>query len=158
MEAVFLESAAKPLIVLHALLAAALLGSVTHAAVEVVGYLRGSPRRPALERLHTRLSLWLYGALVLVGALVYPAYRVRVRHEVFDVSAPWASNLFDIKETYAALGLGLAVAAWVLSRRERPAQERGASLGLYAFCSLGVAATVWFASISGLYLSLLEAP
>lgn len=154
----FLESVAKPLLVVHALVAAALLGSCTHAAYELVRYLLSRPRRPKLERIHARLMLFLYSAQFTLGAVLYPTYRVKVRHNYFDAHLPWATNLFDIKEMFAAFGLGLVIVYYLLSRVYDPHDsEHRKMLGLYAFCGLSVTAIVWFSAISGLLLTTFRA-
>ena len=155
---IFLEAAAKPLLVLHAVGAAALLGSSTHAAYEIIQYLRGKPRRPKLERLHAKILLALYSGQFLLGAIIYPTYRVNVRAHHFDAHLPWASNLFDIKEMFAAFGLVLVVAYWLMSRKFDPHKANPKpTVGLYAFCGLGVAAIVWFSSLSGFFLTTFKA-
>lgn len=156
---IFLEEAVKPLIVLHALGAAALLGSSTHAAYEIIQYLRAKPRRPKLERLHAKILTALYLGQFFLGAIIYPTYRVKVRAQHFDAVLPWASNLFDIKEMFAAFGLGLVIAYWLMSRKFNPhAENPKPVVGLYAFCGLGVAAIVWFSSLSGFFLTTFRAP
>ena len=153
---IFLESFANPLLVLHALIAAALLGSCTHAAYELIRYLRDKPRRPALERLHARIIAVLYVVQFSLGALIYPTYRVKVRAMYFDTEFPWASNLFDIKEMFAAFGLGVVLVYVTLSFFYK-AHEHRRLRGFYVFCGLCVTFIVWFAAISGFYLTTLKA-
>lgn len=149
--AVWLEAAAPTLLVVHALLAIALLGATTHDAILVIGFLRGRFGRARLERLYVRIQLVAYLATFLVGSVIYPAYRIYVRAAVFDRWAPWASNLFDVKENFAALGLAVTIAyAWLRGRFE-PARD--AAWGpLYAVLGLTVAALVWFQVVAGLVL------
>ncbi|MFN7952602.1 MAG: hypothetical protein U0610_12835 [bacterium] len=148
---VWLESAAPALLVAHALAAIALLGSTTHDAILVIGYLRGRFGRAGLEKLYVRIQLIAYLATFLLGAVVYPAYRIYVRAAVFDRWAPWASNLFDIKENFAALGLAVTLAYAWLRQRFDPRVDV-AWRPLYAVLGLTVAALVWFQTVSGLVL------
>lgn len=153
MESIFLESWAKPLLVAHAVTAAALVGSVGHLGFECWKILRGRVRNAWLLRVHARVGFALYVLQFTLGAMAYPTYRVRVRHEHFDVSLPWASNLFDIKEMWAAFGLAAFAAVFAMSFALKPEDpdQRPLSLG---FASLGVlvAGIVAFATVSGFLL------
>lgn len=151
--AIFLESWAKLLLVLHAVTAVVLLGSVGHLGYECWRILRGAPRRAWLARVHARLGFGIYLLQFLLGALAYPTYRVRVRDEVFDPTMPWASNLFDIKEIWAAFGLAAFAALFAISFAVRPGDEQSRPLAL-AFGGLGVliCGITVFASVSGFVL------
>jgi len=147
---IFLEPIAKPLLILHAALAVALLGSVVHLGWESVYYLLGRPRSPRLAVIHSRVGFVLYASQFLLGILIYPTYRVRVRHDVFDVRMPWASNLFDTKEMFAAFGLAAFAALFVLSFVVRPREEADRAW-LPALGSLGVlvAAITIYSALAG---------
>ena len=57
----------------------------------------------------------LYASLVVLGALIYPAYRLDVRIPFEEMSLGWAVGLFELKEHFAGIGLGLLpfyVSAW----------------------------------------------
>lgn len=153
MQSIFLEPWAKALLLAHAITAVALVGSTGHLGYECWRVLRGRVRNAWLLRVHARVGFALYVLQFSLGALAYPTYRVRVRHEQFDVSLPWASNLFDIKEMWAAFGLAAFAAVFAMSfalRAEDP-DQRPLSVG---FASIGVLVTgiVLFASVSGFIL------
>lgn len=149
-ESIFLESWAKPLLVAHAVTAVALAGSVGHLGYECWKVLRGRVRNAWLLRVHARVGFALYVLQFVIGALAYPTYRVRVRHEYFDVKMPWLTNLFDVKEMWAAFGLAAFAAVFAMSFALRPEapDQRPLSVG---FASLGllVTAIVAFATVSG---------
>ena len=89
-----------------------------------------------------------------LGALIYPTYRVNVRDQYFDVHLPWATQWFEIKEVFAALGLATAVAYFLLSRIFDPgAAEHKKMRPLVAFCCLTTAGIVWFNSLTGFFLT-----
>lgn len=46
----------------------------------------------------------------ILGLLIYPVFRVKVRAEYFDPSLPWATGLFEIKEHIGSIGLFIAIA------------------------------------------------
>ena len=148
----FMEFAAKPLLILHALFAMALLGSTTHDAILCIGFLRGRFGRRKLERIYALIASCCYAATFLVGSILYPTYRVRVRAAYFDRALPWASNLFDVKENWAAIGLAASLGLLLLSRSVEPQRERFI-VPLYAFLSITACAIAWFATISGLVLA-----
>ena len=105
MPSVFLDGAAKPLLVIHALVAFALLGASTHLAIVSIQLLRGRSHLGRLARVYAQVIGATFSAAFAVGLLLYPHYRYDVRGLFLDRYEPWASNLFDIKETLAALGL-----------------------------------------------------
>ena len=58
----------------------------------------------------------LFGVL-----LIFPAFRIHVRHEYFDVAANnlgWATGLFEAKEHWGAVLMALLLALYCL-RRDR---------------------------------------
>jgi hypothetical protein len=152
---IFLQPWARALVVLHALSAIVLLGSSTHSAAIAVGTLRGHAR-PRLARLHTTVVAVSYATTMLLGALAYPTYRYQVRGLFLDRYAPWASNLFDIKEGFAAIGLPLALGASLLRGFADPDSDRRGRAP-YAITALGTAALVWFSTVAGLVITLEKA-
>ena len=152
MHQIFLESAARPLLVLHALVAAAALGASTHLAVTSVGLLRGRAQLGRVARIHSQVIGLTFVAAFALGLLVYPTYRYYVRGLYLDRYAPWASNLFDIKENLAALALPLALALLAVGRRAETGGDR-AAVRLVAFLGLALWALTAFAVVSGLVIT-----
>ena len=151
----FLESIARPLLLLHMLTGVAAAAVAIHLMVRLARTLKRGKRARRSEALHGRLLLWIYGACFTLGALVYPTFRVRVRHEYFDTSLPLATGFFEIKEHLPALGLVAAVAAWRLTRADGE-QDPGAAPGAcIAFTSVSLAALV-LNIVIGFYLTLLR--
>ena len=148
---VFLEQHSMALLVLHALLSVLLLGSTTHNALIVIRYPIGVFRRVALEKLYVRVQLVSYLGTFGLGTLLYPAYRVYTRAAVLDRHAPWAANLFDLKENLAALGLAVVIGYALLSRVIDP-REDTLWRPLYVGLGLSLAAIVWFSVVSGLII------
>jgi hypothetical protein len=146
------ESQARLLVFLHAAAAIVLVGSTTHHFLVAFGYVRRR-YKIKLGRIYAAIVLVAYPVTFLLGALAYPAYRYHVRALYFDRHAHWASNLFDIKENYAALGLPLVVGIFVLSRVMKPKEDRSMLIGYVAMSSL-LAAIVWFNVISGIIITM----
>jgi hypothetical protein len=143
---------ARLLLVLHAVLGFLSMGLAVHALI-------WSWQRRVRAVLFARLAALVTAAQVVIGLLVYPVYRVKVRHEIFDVRHPdggmplgWLGRLFDIKEHFGLLGLVLLVLAWWLCTRggERASRtERAAQLGA---AGLG-AGLIWVAGMVGVLVT-----
>ena len=139
---------------LHGLVAMARVGSAGHLGWESLLWLvRRRARNAWLQVTHARVGAVLYAIQFALGLVIYPTYRVRVRHDVFDVSLPWATNLFDSKEMLTAFGLAVFGALFAMSFAVRP-REEGDRAMTGVFASLGVVASlvVVYAAIVGLVL------
>lgn len=102
---------------------------------------------------HAVLLALLYATTLLLGALLYPAFRVDVRHAFLDAEHPRATGWFEIKEHAAALGLMPALALAILAARlpwQRPEGRRYLPLltALAAFVLLALT----LATVTGWYL------
>lgn len=148
---IFLGGAARFLLVLHALTAIVLIGSTTHHAIIAWGYLRGT-YKVRLGRIYGATIGATYAITIGFGLLVYPTFRYHTRALYLDRYDKWASNLFDMKENFAALGLGPVIALFILSRVMNPKEDAQLRAGYIAFAFL-VCAIVWFDVISGLVIT-----
>jgi hypothetical protein len=109
------------LLIVHGLLAVALLGAITHQAWSV------APRRvpvgpPSFVGRFRSVDSGGYSTAVVVlfvitaigGALLYPQYRLDVRTTLEDLQLRAANGVFEIKEHLVAIGLGLLPTYWLL--------------------------------------------
>ncbi len=138
------------LLILHGLVAFALLGTITHQTVAVVwpsrpgeGFVT-SFRAVAAAR-YTLANVWLYLTATLLGAVVYPAYRLAVRPYLESARLGPINGSFELKEQFAALGLGLLPLYWVLWRRpleDRHATARAVVTSILCF-------VVWYGFVAG---------
>lgn len=101
------------LLIVHGLLAVALLGALTHQAVSVVRT-SASNKRTFVDRFRgvntpafTRTIILLFVVTSLGGGVLYPAYRLDVRTVLEDLNLRAANGVFEIKEHVVAVGLGL---------------------------------------------------
>ena len=164
------EGHARLLLVVHALLGGTLVALTTHHLVWIIRSRRvrrsGEPRFALLASVFFCLTF-------LLGSVVYPTYRVRVRAELLDspaavsreigartapspsFAAPRVARLFDVKEHLVALGLFASLALYGLSRRASPADPEARILyvGLASFCC----ATTWCGVVIGLYTASIRA-
>jgi hypothetical protein len=153
----FLFSSARTLLVLHALVALALGGASTHLALVSLRLLRGHQGLARLARIYAQVVSVTFVAAFAVGLLLYPSFRYHVRGLYLDRHAPWASNLFDLKENFAALGLPCAIGLFFIGRRLDPAREPG-MIRWFAFASVWTWLTVVFGVVSGLVVTSVKGP
>lgn len=148
---VLFESAARPLLLAHAVFAFAALFASTHHAAHAVLSALGHAQQRELRRFGWIAPVCLV-AQSLLGLALYPVYRVRVRAPDFDRNAPALAQLFDFKEHLAALALALVLAAALagaVQGRGQPLPQRWTLASL----SLGGAAMLWAAALIGLYVT-----
>src|SRR5579871_3575127 len=146
----FLEAYARPILIVHAIAAAVLVGASTHHLLWARHYLRDRWTTYKGERTFAAVVASAFTITFVVGNLLYPTYKVRVRAEYFDAptviadelklrasahaathvaerGAPMAgatlqsiARLFDIKEHWVALGCAAALLLFALSRLAHP--------------------------------------
>ena len=150
------EGAARLLVVLHAAAAIVLVGASTHHALIAIGYLRGR-YKVRLGKIYAATVAVTYVITFVFGLLAYPTFRYHVRGLYLDRYEPWASNLFDIKENFAALGLPIVIATFVMSRAMSPKDDR-VLVGPYVAFVLLATSIVWFDVISGLVITMTKGP
>lgn len=139
------------LLILHGLAAVALLGAITHQLVSAA-QVRAPTGRSFVaryaavnQRTFTHAVVVLYGATLLLGAVIYPEYRLEVRTPFEEMSLGWAVGVFELKEHFGGIGLALLpIYAW-LWRPERAETHRGDRLGVTALLAL----IVWWDFLVG---------
>jgi len=142
---------ATALLIVHGLVAVALLGAVTHQALAAwlparaqpgsfVGRVRAVPATPFAGAVAV-----LYGVSAVLGAIVYLPFRVEIR-PVLESANQWSTlGIFDVKEHFVAIGLALLPAYWVCWRR--PAA--GDLVRTRAALTLILAFIAWFSFLVG---------
>lgn len=139
------------LLILHGLVGVALLGAITHQAVAVLGTSRG--QSPGFITRYARVSsrafcgavTALFIASVVLGAVIYPSYRLDVRVPLEEMQLSWAVGLFELKEHFGGIGLAvlpLYVYCW---------DERRATTDRFARTAVTwlLAGIAWFTFIAG---------
>ena len=111
------------LVILHALLGVALLGAITHQAFAVARRRQTAPAQSFVDRFRgvnsptfTNVIVLLFVVTSLVGGLLYPRYRIDVRPMLEDLQLRAANGIFETKEHFAAVALGLLPAYWLFWR------------------------------------------
>jgi hypothetical protein len=130
------------LLILHGLVGVALLGALTHQMTSllrrrVVRSGSFSDRYSGVnQRTFTAVVIGLYVVGVILGAFIYPAYRLNVRIPFEEMSLGWAIGLFELKEHFAGIGLGvlpLYAFTWHAESAASHRRERFAITLLLAF-------------------------
>jgi len=104
---------ATALLILHGLVGVTLLGAITH---QMASLLRRHTARSGsfvdrytgvTQKTFTVAVVLLYVAGVVIGAIIYPNYRLNVRIPFEEMQLGWAIGLFELKEHFAGIGLCL---------------------------------------------------
>jgi hypothetical protein len=151
----FAQVWARPLLVLHAVSAALLVAASTHHLVWASAYLRGRFVRVRAERLMAGIAAAAYTSTFMLGLILYPNYKLHVRAEYFDQPESGlgaVAHLFDMKEMWVLVGVGVAGGLFALSRLCHPRQEPRAT-SLYVGLSVLQCVSVWGALLAGLYVA-----
>ena len=129
----------------------ALLGAITHQTIAVWVPTRGRPGsffgrfRAVPSNSFANAIVVLYAVSALLGGILYLYFRVDIR-PVLERGGRWqALGLFDLKEHFISIGLGLLPAYWVCWRRplpDEPSLTRAALSTIFAFI-------VWWSFLMG---------
>lgn len=140
------------LLILHGLLAVALIGSVSHQAIAATLKYPGMRSRPSFARLrasdpnlYSSAVAILFLVVAIMGAVLYPQYRLTVRPFVQSMDLRAANGAFELKEHFSALGLLMLPAYWALWRRPLDKENQAARLCLTWL----MAGFVWWNFIAG---------
>jgi len=140
------------LLIFHGLLAVALLGAVTHQAL-AASVRRSEPRTRSFFARFRATDASAYGTpvavlfvvVMIVGAILYPRYRLVVRPLLQTLDLRAANGAFELKEHFSALGLMLLPAYWACWRQPLVPAYAAARLWLTWI----VALTVWWNFVVG---------
>jgi hypothetical protein len=142
---------ATTLLIIHGLVAVALLGAITHQALAAWAPARARPGsffgrfRAVPSASFANAIVALYALSALLGAIVYLFFRVDVRPDL-ERAGHWPTlGLFDIKEHFVGIGLALLPAYWICWRKPRagePSRARTALTSILAFI-------VWWSFLIG---------
>ena len=142
----------KTLLVLHGLSAAVLGGAAVHnATLAWSRVLRGARTALRLRRVYPPVIAVAYLLTFGLGLWLYPQFRVEVRAAYLDIHYPLLTALFEVKEHWLAIGLGLLAYLVPSSRHAATGEERDALLYDVACLALGV--IVASAAVVGLILT-----
>lgn len=124
------------LLILHGLVAVGLLGAVTHQALAVKGGPRngkksfGARYRSVDASAYAGAIVLLFAASSVIGAALYPSYRMIVRPVLEFDNLRVANGAFELKEHFAALGLLMLPTYWAAWSRPLAPEHAAARTGL----------------------------
>jgi len=113
------------LVIIHGLVAVALLGAITHQALSSWAPASARPGsffgrfRTVQSAAFTNAIIVLYLVTATLGAIVYLYFRVEIRPAMEQASRWEALGFFDLKEHFMAIGLALLPAYFVCWRQPR---------------------------------------
>ena len=139
------------LLILHGLVAVALLGAITHQTLAACVPPRTKPLsffgrfRAVPGAAFTNAVVVLYSVSWLLGAIVYLYFKIDVQPNL-ERDRHWhAMGYLDLKEDFVAIGLGVLPAYWFSWRRPAKGQSRLICVVL----TLLLAFIVWWAFLVG---------
>jgi hypothetical protein len=140
------------LLIVHSLCAVFMLGALTHQALSVWWPVRAAagPRslftsfRAVRSAAYANTIVVLYVVTASLGAIMYPTYRLAVRVVLEDLRLGAANGIFEMKEHFVAVGLGLLPAYWYYWR-----QPPGENATAQRVLTLLLALIVWWAFLVG---------
>lgn len=138
------------LLMFHMLVTVALIGAITHQALAVWWPVTAGPQsffasfRAVRAGAYTNAVIVLYVLAVIAGGLLYPDYRIDVRTFLEAMRLKAANGAFEVKEHYAALGLGMLPVYWLYWRKTLM-EHAGARKAI----TLILAFTVWWNFVVG---------
>jgi hypothetical protein len=140
------------LLIIHGLVAVALLGAITHQTLAAWVPTRAPPSsffarfRAVRPASYANAIVVLYVVSALLGGVLYVLFRIDIRPDLERAGQWQALGLFELKEHFATIGLALLPAYWVCWR-EKWADE--SSPPPAAALTLILAAVVWWSFLTG---------
>ena len=141
------------LLIIHGLLAVALLGALTHQAMSVLvpvrqaagsaGFVTRFRAVPAPGYASAVCVLWI--ATFIFGAWIYSEYRIYVRIPIEQAGFWKTQGVFELKEHLASIGLGLLPIYWYLWKNSRNADYQSARKWVTVY----LAGACWFIFLVG---------
>ena len=138
------------LLIVHGLVAVALLGGITHQTAAACWPARRPDSFLAAFRAvsgarYTIANIVLYVVTGVLGAVIYPTYRLAVRPYLESARLATINGTFEIKEQFVAVGLGMLPLYWLVWRTPldtRFGAARAAVTALLCF-------VVWYGFLTG---------
>lgn len=153
MQPVVFEHVSKLLLFFHLVAGVICIATSVHLLLRGIRAYKHPGSFAGQVKIHAFLLTCAYLFSVVLGGLIYPAFRVQVRYTLLDAALPWATGLFEMKELLATVGilpvLGILAFSRALDTRD-PAHRSYYPLyiGLVGF----VLFTVTFNACCGWYL------
>jgi len=138
------------LLILHGLLAVALLGGITHQLVST--WRAPAPAKNFIGKYaavngaaYTNAMIVLYVAAAILGGIIYAPYRLDIRTTLEDLNLPAANGVFELKEHLIAIGLFMLPAYWLYWRTPLAAEHATARKVITTILAL----FIWYGFLVG---------
>jgi hypothetical protein len=111
------------LLIIHGLVAVALLGAITHQTLSAWARARARSGsffrrfRTVPSAAFANAIVVLYALSALLGAIVYFYFRIDIRPDLEHAGRWQALSVLDLKEHFVSIGFALLPAYWVLWRQ-----------------------------------------
>ncbi|MSP41249.1 MAG: hypothetical protein EXR70_22410 [Deltaproteobacteria bacterium] len=139
------------LLILHGLLAVALLGAITHQTIGVWAPAHGHSAsfvgrmRSVSAGSYVNAIIILYLLTMSLGSIIYPSYRLNVRIVLEQMQLFKQNGAFELKEHLVAIGMGMLPAYWYFWRQPLAREHARAR----AVVTLILAFVVWWGFLVG---------
>ncbi len=138
------------LVIVHGLIAAALMGGITHQAVAACWPAKSAGTfldafRAVNGARYTVANIILYVVTAILGAVVYPAYRLTVSGFLVNARLTSVNGSFELKEQFVAVGLGMLPLYWYVWRQPLDPRHAGARAAITAILCF----VVWYSFLIG---------
>lgn len=139
------------LLIVHGLLAVALLGAITHQAASVWWPRAKSPGsfvsrfRSVAAAPYANAIVLLYLSTSVLGGIIYPEFRVSIRGVVEELGHRAVMGSFELKEHFVMIGVAVLPAYWLFWRPPLADQYAAARAVLTAI----LAFVVWWGFLVG---------
>jgi hypothetical protein len=144
------------LLLFHGLLAAALLGASTHQMLGVCWPPRAAPDSIFARFRAVKVASYTNSIIIMFviqtfvgGVLLYPTYRIGARLSLEDYRLSAALGIFDLKEHFTTVTLGLLPAYWYYWRQPLAAE----SANIRKFLAIIICFTVWWNFLVGHFVN-----
>lgn len=144
------ENVVTALLILHGLIGVALLGGITHQAMSACWPARNTDSFVASFRAvsgprYTKATIVLYLVSMLLGGIVYTTYRLEVRPFLEMARLNKINGSFELKEQFAAIGMGMLPLYWLVWRAPLDAGMATARAVVTAILCF----VVWYSFLAG---------
>lgn len=138
------------LLILHGLMAVALIGGMTHQALSACWPASSNASfldafRAVNAARYTNANIVLFVVTFALGGIVYPTYRLQVSNFLISARLNSVNGTFELKEQFAAIGLGMLPLYWLVWRKPLLPQHAGARVAITALLCF----IVWYSFIIG---------
>lgn len=138
------------LLILHGLIAVALLGGITHQTLAACWPARNtdtfvSSFRAVNAARYTNATIGLYIVSMVLGAVIYPTYRLMVSPYLVTARFTMTNGSFELKEQFAAVGLGMLPLYWLVWRKPLEPKYATARIAVTAMLCF----VVWYSFLIG---------